>query len=80
MLFSSRTRPISIAALGAWLILTAGLTLAAAASADTGAPRTAFLQQAIAAGESMTRADSALADSGVTLEWEIQRVGVSGDA
>jgi tetratricopeptide (TPR) repeat protein len=39
------------------------LTLAAAAAADTGAPRYAFIEQAIAAGESMTRADTSLADS-----------------
>lgn len=39
------------------------LTLAAAASADTGAPRNAFIEQAIVAGENMTRADTTLADS-----------------
>jgi tetratricopeptide (TPR) repeat protein len=39
------------------------LTLAAAASADTGAPRNAFIEQAITAGDNMTRADTTLADS-----------------
>ena len=39
------------------------LTLQAAASADTGAPRNAFIEQAVTAGESMTRADTTLADS-----------------
>lgn len=39
------------------------LTLAAAAAADTGAPRNAFIEQAVTAGEQMTRADTALADS-----------------
>lgn len=39
------------------------LTLAAAAAADTGAPRNVYIEQAITAGENMTRADTALADS-----------------
>ena len=39
------------------------LTLAAAASADTGAPRTAYIEQAVAAGEGMVRADTTLGDS-----------------
>lgn len=39
------------------------LTLAAAAAADTGAPRNAYIEQAMTAGENMTRADTSLADS-----------------
>ena len=39
------------------------LTLAAAAAADTGAPRNALIAQALTAGETMTRADTATADS-----------------
>ena len=39
------------------------LTLAAAAAADTGAPRNAYIEQAITAGEAMVRADTTLADS-----------------
>lgn len=39
------------------------LTLAAAAAADTGAARNGFIEQSVAAGENMTRADSATADS-----------------
>jgi tetratricopeptide (TPR) repeat protein len=39
------------------------LTLAAAAAADTGSPRNAYIEQAITAGEAMVRADTALGDS-----------------
>ena len=39
------------------------LTLAAAAAADTGAPRNALLAQAITAGETMARSDTSQADS-----------------
>jgi tetratricopeptide (TPR) repeat protein len=39
------------------------LTLAAAAAADTGAPRNSFIEQAVTAGENMVRADTILGDS-----------------